>query len=189
MQPWRIYRSEGKLSVSLTIRRRSGRSASAASVSLNRLVEEIDGGGSELLQATVFEVLRTRPIIDAVSRQVTAPSIQLEPWVIPRHHTVTVNIGLVHRYEYAFPDADRFDVDRFLRAGPETYSWVPFGGGSRRCPGAAFANLEMLVVLRTMLREYRLAPTDAPDERVHDGRVKVVPQDADPGPVELCRLV
>jgi cytochrome P450 family 138 len=142
---------------------------------LDRVVEELDAGKSDLLQATVYEVLRTRPIIDAVSRQVIAPALALGPWIIPAGHTITVNIGLVHGNEAVFSDADRFDVDRFAQAGPEMYSWVPFGGGSRRCPGAAFANLEMLVVLRTVLREFRLVPTDARDERITSNGVVSAP--------------
>jgi cytochrome P450 len=131
----------------------------------NRLVAEIDGGESALLQATVHEVLRNRPIIDAVARKVAAPSIGLGPWVIPRGHTVTVNIGLVHQNESVFADAHQFNPDRYVGSNPGAYSWVPFGGGTRRCPGAAFANMEMMVVLRTILTDFTLVPTDAPDER------------------------
>jgi cytochrome P450 family 138 len=142
---------------------------------LESVVDEVCAGGSELLQAVVYEVLRTRPIIDAVSRQVTASSITLGPWVIPRDHTVTVNIGLVHGNAEVFTDPETFDPARFLRAAPETYSWVPFGGGSRRCPGAAFANLEMLTVLGTILREYTIVPTGAPDEPIRSNGVVSAP--------------
>lgn len=142
---------------------------------LERVVSEVDAGRSDLLQATVHEVLRTRPIIDAVSRQVVAPSIALGPWTIPEGHTVTVGIGLVHENEDVFRDARAFDVDRFLGATPEMYSWLPFGGGARRCPGAAFANQEMTVVLRTVLRELRLVPTDARDEPIKSNGVVSFP--------------
>lgn len=142
---------------------------------LARLVEEVSTGETELLQAFVYEVLRTRPIIDAVSRQVIAPSIALGPWVIPQDYTVTVNIGLVHENEAVFRDAGVFDPDRFLGSAPETYSWVPFGGGSRRCPGAAFANLEMLTVLGTILREFTLVPTASPDEPIKSNGVVSAP--------------
>ena len=131
---------------------------------LARLTDEIDGGDSALLQATVYEVLRTRPIIDAVSREVIAPSIALGPWIIPQGHIVTVNIGLVHENEAVYEDAKSFNPDRFLEGNPGMYSWVPFGGGTRRCPGAAFAHMEMMVVLRTILREFHIVPSDAPDE-------------------------
>jgi cytochrome P450 len=124
----------------------------------------------------VHEVLRTRPIIDAVSREVTAESIRLGPWVIPRGHIVSVNIGLVHQNEEVFPDATAFNPDRFLGNNPGMYSWVPFGGGTRRCPGAAFANMEMTVVLRTILGEFALAPTDAPDEQRQSRGVVFAPK-------------
>jgi cytochrome P450 len=138
---------------------------------LDRLVTEIDTDKTEFLQATVWEVLRTRPIIDAVSRQVVAPSITLGPWVIPENYTVTVNIGLVHGNESVFPNALAFDPARFLDNAPNTYAWLPFGGGARRCPGAAFANLEMLVVLRTILRTFALIPTSAADEPIRSNGV------------------
>lgn len=144
---------------------------------LARLVEEVDAGGSVLLQATVYELLRTRPVIDGAARQVVAPCISLGPWVIPRGYTVAVNIGLTHQNEAVYRDAAAFNPDRFLGASPDTYSWVPFGGGTRRCPGAAFANMEMMVVLRTVLREFRLVPTDAPSERWRNRGVAFAPAD------------
>jgi cytochrome P450 len=72
---------------------------------------------------------------------------------------------LAHKSEDNFPDAMTFDPDRFLGASPPPFKWVPFGGGVHRCPGASFANMEMDVALRTLLREFRFAPTDAPGER------------------------
>ena len=142
---------------------------------LTRLVDAIDRGETALLQATINEVLRTRPIIDSVSREVVAPSISLGPWVIPRGHIVTVNIGLVHDNESVYHDAYAFNPDRFLDANPDMYAWLPFGGGTRRCPGAAFANMEMTVVLRTILREFDLEPSEAPDERIRSHGVVFAP--------------
>jgi len=142
---------------------------------LTRLVDEIDRGETALLQATINEVLRTRPIIDSVSREVVAPSISLGPWVIPRGYIVTVNIGLLHDNESVYHDAYDFNPDRFLDASPEMYAWLPFGGGARRCPGAAFANMEMTVVLRTILREFDLEQTEAPDERIRSHGVVFAP--------------
>ena len=142
---------------------------------LARLVDEIDAGGSELLLATANEVLRTRPVIASTARQVIAPSISIGPWVIPRGYTVAVNIDLTHCNEDVFTDPAAFRPDRFVGSNIDLYSWVPFGGGNRRCPGAAFATFEMQVVLRTILREYRLVPTDAPDERVRSKGVAFGP--------------
>jgi cytochrome P450 len=132
---------------------------------LTKLAEEVDSGEWALLQSTVHEVLRTRPVIDGSARIVLAPAISLGPWVIPRGYTVAVNISLTNHNEAVYRNALDFNPDRFLGVSPDTYSWLPFGGGTRRCPGAAFANMEMMVVLRTMLREFRFAPTDARAER------------------------
>src|SRR6266545_2501131 len=79
------------------------------------------------------------------------------------------------RQRVAFPNARTFDPHRFLGARPDLYQWIPFGGGTRRCLGAAFANMEMHVVLRTMLREVTLVPTDEPGERWHSRGVANAP--------------
>jgi cytochrome P450 len=134
---------------------------------LRRLAEEAGQDGSQLRQATILEVQRTRPVIVFTARRVQAPVLRLGEWAIPRGHNVFVAIELVHSDESVFPDAGRFDPDRFVGAHPDSYAWIPFGGGTRRCVGAAFANLEMQVVLRTLLREFELEPTDAPGERWH----------------------
>jgi cytochrome P450 len=150
---------------------------------LARLVDEIDAGqSSRLLQATIYEVLRTRPVIAATARQVIAPSISMGQWVIPRGYTVSVNIYLAHLNEEVYKDAAAFNPDRFLDVPTDVYSWVPFGGGSRRCPGAAFAHMEMEVVLRAILREFELVPTTAPGERWQNKGVSF-------GPSEGARVV
>jgi cytochrome P450 len=141
---------------------------------LSRLVDEVYSGGSDLLQATINEVQRNRPVIDGAARQVIAPEMPLGQWVIPYGYTVQVDIPLTH--QNAYPDPDRFDPDRFLTESPDLYSWVPFGGGTRRCLGAAFANMEMNVVLRTLLREFRLVPTHAREERLHSRGVAFAPR-------------
>ena len=132
---------------------------------LARLVEEIDSGGSEFLEATVREVLRTRPVIDGSARKVLAPSISIGPWIIPRGHTVAVNISLTHLNDEIYEEPDAFNPDRFLGVNPDLYSWVPFGGGNRRCLGAPFAEFEMVMVLRTILREFDLVPTTSRSEQ------------------------
>jgi cytochrome P450 len=142
---------------------------------LERLVEEADAGGSELRHATILEVQRTRPVIIATARRVNAPAMPLGEWVIPRRYTVIVGIDLVQSDDAVFPDAGRFDPDRFLGAAPDTYAWIPFGGGTRRCVGAAFATLELDVVLRTLLREYELRTTDRRGERWHSRGVAFAP--------------
>ncbi|MCW2652486.1 MAG: hypothetical protein QOE41_948 [Mycobacterium sp.] len=141
---------------------------------LARLTEEVDAGGSELRQATIWEVQRTRPVIEATIRR-TKKRIRLGNWVIPEGHSVIVNIGLAHVSEQSFTDAQAFNPDRFLGNPPDTHLWIPFGGGVRRCIGAAFANMEMNVTLRTLLREFLFGTTYARPERVHSRGVATAP--------------
>jgi cytochrome P450 len=144
-------------------------------VLLARLVEENDAGGSELRAATILEVQRSRPVIDVTGRRVKAPTMRLGEWVLPKGMTILVGIGLVHSDDTVFPNAATFDPDRFVGVNPDLYAWVPFGGGTRRCLGAAFANMEMNVVLRTLLREFEFSPTSEPDERWHSRGVAYAP--------------
>jgi cytochrome P450 family 138 len=132
---------------------------------LARLAAEADAGGSELRQAVIYEVQRVRPVIDLTARQVKAESMQLGEWVIPRGHSIVAGIGLIHADNAVFPDAATFNPDRFVGVRPDRNQWVPFGGGYRRCLGAAFADMEMNVVVRTLLREFQLATTREPAER------------------------
>jgi len=131
---------------------------------LNRLVADLDAGSEEVLNATIFEVLRTRPVIDTTFRQVKAPALQIGTWTIPQGQTIVASIGLLHADESVFHDAHRFDPDRFMSRRPDPAEWIPYGGGVRRCIGAAFASMEMRVVLRTLLRDYAIHPSTVRDE-------------------------
>ena len=88
---------------------------------------------------------------------------------------VTACIALLHEDETLFPDPARFDPDRFLGSRADTYGWIPFGGGVRRCIGAAFASLEMRVVLRTVLRDFTIEPTTERAERRRPRGIAVAP--------------
>jgi cytochrome P450 family 138 len=88
---------------------------------------------------------------------------------------VLVSIALIHDDDAVFPNARAFDPSRFVGARPDLYHWIPFGGGSRRCLGAAFANMEMNVVLRTLLRDFTLVPTTEDGERWHSRGVAYAP--------------
>ena len=76
-----------------------------------------------------------------------------------------VSIRLIHESESLFPNAKSFDPYRFVDAKPDLYQWIPFGGGNRRCIGAAFASMEMNVVLRALLRDFTLLTTRERDEK------------------------
>lgn len=143
---------------------------------LERLTAEADAGGSDLAQATIWEVQRMRPVIDGTSRR-TLTRIRLGEWVIPENHVVIVSIPMAHAAPDRFANPSVFDPDRFVGNPPDTYTWIPFGGGIRRCIGAAFANMEMNVTLRTLLREFTFAPTSAPAEAYHSRGVANAPGD------------
>ncbi|MFL6141537.1 MAG: cytochrome P450 [Labedaea sp.] len=142
---------------------------------LRELVAEVDVGGKVLREATILEVQRTRPVIDLVGRQVKAESVQLGRWTVPKGCAVLVSITLIHGDDAVFPNARAFDPSRFVGARPDLHHWIPFGGGSRRCLGAAFANMELNVVLRTMLREFALEPTAERAERWHSRGIASAP--------------
>ncbi|HVW45565.1 MAG TPA: cytochrome P450 [Solirubrobacterales bacterium] len=131
---------------------------------LHRLEEEARGDDNALRLATAEEVLRVRPVINATARLVMKP-FDLGPWRVPPGHRVVTGIALMHRDDRFHAPARAFEPDRYLGKKPDTYAWVPFGGGVRRCLGAAFAQFEIDIVLRTLLRGFELQPTDAPSER------------------------
>ncbi|AOS63735.1 cytochrome P450 [Actinoalloteichus hymeniacidonis] len=141
---------------------------------VRRLVTEDEEGGSELREATLIEVQRIRPVVEMTARQVRAESLRIGRWTLPRGTVATACISLLHENESLFPRPEVFDPDRFVGARPDP-SWIPFGGGVRRCIGAAFATMQMNVVLRTMLRDFTLVPTLEPGEHHPDHGISVAP--------------
>ena len=130
---------------------------------LERLVAEVDAGGKALREATIREVQRTRPVI-AFAGRLTREPFTLGGYRLPVDTRLLLAACLTHYDPALFPHPERFDPDRFLDTVPDTYAWIPFGGGIRRCIGATFAHMEMDVVLRVLLDRVRLLPTDAPGE-------------------------
>ncbi|MGB8403391.1 MAG: cytochrome P450 [Mycobacterium sp.] len=143
---------------------------------LSRLEDEVADGSDEYRQAVILEVQRVRTIIDFAGRHVYAPTFQLGEWVIPRGFSVIVAIDQMHESATEFADPQRFDPERFVGNRPPL-AFLPFGGGTRRCVGAVFANVEMDVVLRTVLRHFAIATTNSPGERVHARGVAYTPKD------------
>jgi cytochrome P450 family 138 len=131
---------------------------------LRRLEREAEGDTAGLRAAAILEVLRARPVIDLTGRTVMQP-FDLGEWRLPPGVRVITHIGTVHADDRFHPEASRFDADRYAETKPATYAWIPFGGGMRRCIGAAFAQLEMDVVIRTLLRRFELQATESPAER------------------------
>jgi cytochrome P450 len=124
---------------------------------LHRLRAELSDGGSDYLDAVVKETLRLRPVIDAVERTLTKPRT-VAGWDLPAGVKVYPGIFLVHTREDLYPQPHEFRPERFLEEGAESYAWIPFGGGIRRCLGAALAQMEMAEVLRVIVPRVELRP-------------------------------
>jgi cytochrome P450 len=122
---------------------------------LARLREEIASGGDEYLEAVIKETLRIRPVVPGVVRKLTEP-LELRGYEIPAGTRVAPNIYLTHMNPAVYPEPKRFLPERFLENGADTYSWIPFGGGIRRCLGASFAMYEMKVVIPAILRRVEI---------------------------------
>lgn len=142
---------------------------------LTALAAEADAGGHPLRRATIREVQRTRTVTDFAGRHVYAPTFRLGDWVLPQGCSIRVAIAQIHRNPTAFDDPDRFDPQRFLTGNPSPFAWLPYGGGARRCPGSALADLEMDVVLRTVLQHFTIQPSTAADEKQHSRGVIFTP--------------
>jgi cytochrome P450 len=132
---------------------------------LERLrAEAIAGGDDAYMTATIQETLRLRPVLVAVIRKLTEP-VEIGGYELPAGVAVTPSIHLVHRNPEIYPEPERFLPERFLDNPPGTYTWIPFGGGVRRCLGAAFAQFEMQVVLRELVKRHEIRPAHPTPER------------------------
>ncbi len=143
---------------------------------LDRLVAEADTDDNTYRQATILEVQRARTVIDFSGRHVAVPMYQLGEYTLPQGYSIIVGLDQLHENPEVFPHPERFDPQRFIDARPNTFAWVPFGGGTRRCVGAAFANMEMDIVLRTVLRHFMIQTTEAPGEKWHSRGVAYTPK-------------
>ncbi|MFZ0090400.1 MAG: cytochrome P450 [Solirubrobacteraceae bacterium] len=125
---------------------------------LRRLADEARAGSDTYLTAVVQETLRLRPVISIVNRVLKAP-MRFAGYDLPAGVAVVPCIYLVHRRPDVYPNPHAFEPERFLDRPPGTYTWIPFGGGVRRCLGAAFAQFEMEVVLRELALRTVIRPT------------------------------
>jgi cytochrome P450 len=142
---------------------------------LRRAREEADTEAHEYLDAVVKEALRLRPPI-AIATRMARCERQLEGWEIPDGTRCWIPLSAIHRDPQTFPEPHAFRPERFLGARPPSFSWVPFGGGARRCIGASFASLQMRVVLRMTLARAVLRPVRPTLERGRSHSVVVVPR-------------
>jgi cytochrome P450 len=120
---------------------------------LARLTEEIDNGGEDYLSATINETMRHRPVLPNVGPRYVTNGIEIGGWSYPAGVSLVCNAYLIHHDPDLYPDPYAFRPERFLGVSPGTYTWIPFGGGRRRCLGASFALLEMKLVMAALLRD------------------------------------
>jgi cytochrome P450 len=142
---------------------------------LERLRDEVGAGEDAYLTATIQETLRLRPVIVIVIRKLTEP-VELGGYELPAGARVVPSIHLIHRDPQIYPEPERFLPERFLDNPPGTYTWIPFGGGVRRCLGAAFAQFEMAVVLRELVRRYEITPANPASERPYRRAITETPR-------------
>jgi len=141
---------------------------------LARLREEVDAEGNDYLDAVVQETLRLCPPVPVVARRLLEP-MELGGYLLPAGTTVAPCVYLIHRDEDVYPNPRSFVPERFLERPPGTYTWIPFGGGVRRCLAASYAELEMKRVVRTVLGEVDLHAVDTDSERVTRSAISFSP--------------
>lgn len=144
-----------------------------------RLREEVrsdTGGdaGADYVEATIHETMRSRPVVPIIGRRVQCPW-QLGQWRLPAGSSLLVSILLVHHRPDVYPDPFAFRPERFLGVKPGTYTWIPFGGGIRRCLGATLAMAEQRVVLRAIARRTDMTAADPAPERARHRNVTMIP--------------
>ena len=152
---------------------------------LERLTEELRGGEDEAyVDAVIQETMRLRPVLPIVIRVLKEPiTVGQGRFRLPAGTRVAPAIMLVHLRDDIYPEPYEFRPERFIETPPGTYTWIPFGGGMRRCVGSAFALFEMRAVLRAVLTSFEIEAVGGP-ERIarrsltivpdHGGRVRVV---------------
>jgi cytochrome P450 family 135 len=158
--------------------------ATALSWTAERLVRTAGGwaalqqGGEPYAEAAGKEALRLRPVLPIVLRHLQAP-MTIAGLDLPAGTVVAPSVYLVHRREELYPEPARFRPERFLGDSPQggTYTWIPFGGGVRRCLGASFALFEMKTVLRVIAARARLRPDDPAPALTTRRAITLVPAD------------
>jgi cytochrome P450 len=142
---------------------------------LARLLAAIDADEREYLTATIQEALRRRPVLPNVEPRLVVEPIEVGGWRYPTDVCLVPNSYLVHHDPAIYPDPYEFRPERFLEQPPGTYTWIPFGGGRRRCIGASFAMLEMEVVMTAILAQRELRPSATAFERPRRRNITIRP--------------
>jgi cytochrome P450 len=144
---------------------------------LERLRATLARGEDEYLEAVVKETLRLRTVVPGVGRVVRGEPFELGDYVIPPGTEINPSITAIHRRADCYPEPAEFRPERFIGEGaPDTYTWIPFGGATRRCLGASFATFEMQVVIRRVFERTRLEPAAMRAEKRLRKGVTIVPK-------------
>jgi cytochrome P450 len=144
---------------------------------LARLRDDLAAGSEEYLDAVVKESLRVRPVVPGIGRVVRGEAFELGGYTIPPGTEINPSIAVTHRRADRYPAPRDFRPERFLGPdAPDTYTWIPFGGGTRRCLGASFALQEMRVVTRRILARTELVAEDQRPERMLRRGITQVPR-------------
>src|SRR5881394_731252 len=133
-----------------------------------------EADSAEQIEATIVEAMRSRPVIPIIGRRVKVPW-RLGPYAVPAETPVTMSILLVHHREDLYPDPFAFRPERWEGRKPKTYEWIPFGGGIRRCLGAALAMAEQRVVLTEMARRLDVRAAEPEPEHARHRNVTMIP--------------
>jgi cytochrome P450 len=141
---------------------------------MSRLLEELDDEQETYLDAVARETLRARPVVYDVARKLGGPAT-VKGWELPAGAYVVPSITAIHLLQGIYEQPDEFRPERFLEAQPDSYAWIPFGGGRRRCIGAAFATMEMKAVLREVLLRVSVRAADPRPERIKLHNVTLIP--------------
>jgi cytochrome P450 len=131
-------------------------------------------GGTAWLDACITEAMRLRPVVPVVARHLTEP-LDLGGWRLPAGSYIAPNIVLTQRRADTYPDPLRFRPERFLESRVDSFAWLPFGGGIRRCLGAAFATFEMRAVVPEVIRGVRLRSADRRPAPIRRRGITLVP--------------
>jgi cytochrome P450 len=155
-------------------------------VELGLLRGSLENGEDAYLKATIAESLRLRPVVPLAGRRL-AEDLVTDDIELPAGTDVTAAIWLTHTNAALYPDPFAFRPERFLEAAPETYGWIPFGGGVRRCLGAAFAEFEMRIALREILLRCELHKVDPRPERTGRRNITFSPRAGTPVVIDSRR--
>ena len=142
----------------------------------SRLANEVNGGDEQdYLTATIQETLRHRPVLPNTAPRLVKQPVEVGGWRYPAGVALVANAYLLHHDADLYPDPYSFRPERFLDSPPGTYTWIPFGGGRRRCLGASFAQMEMKIVMRSLLRRYELRPVGPSHEPAKRHNITIRP--------------